>query len=167
MRKQNTGVAVLAAGPGETRQDTAFAQIVTLTGISADGSVTVSADADGPLVTARVAVPLSPAQLADAVARQQRVVVVFENGDRTLPLIVGLLQAGDLQQTAAKSTAPFVEADVDGRRVKVTAQDEIVLQCGPASITLRRNGRVIVRGTYVETHSDGTNRIKGGQVQIN
>ena len=25
---------------------------------------------------------------------------------------------------------------------------------------------MIVRGTYVETHSDGTNRINGGQVQI-
>ena len=38
---------------------------------------------------------------------------------------------------------------------------------GPASITLRRNGRVVIKGTYVETHSEGTNRIKGGQVQIN
>jgi len=60
-----------------------------------------------------------------------------------------------------------VEADVDGRRVRIVAQDEIVLECGQASITLRRNGRIIVRGTYVETHSDGTNRIKGGQVRIN
>jgi hypothetical protein len=49
----------------------------------------------------------------------------------------------------------------------VTAQDEIVLECGSASVTLRRNGRVIIRGTYIETKSDGTNRIKGGQVQIN
>ena len=57
--------------------------------------------------------------------------------------------------------------DVDGRRVKVTAQDEIVLQCGSASVTLRRNGRVVIRGAYVETHAEGTNRIKGGQVQIN
>jgi hypothetical protein len=32
---------------------------------------------------------------------------------------------------------------------------------------MRRNGKVIVRGTHVETHSDGTNRIKGGQVKIN
>jgi uncharacterized protein (DUF2345 family) len=56
---------------------------------------------------------------------------------------------------------------VDGKRVRVTAQDEIVLQCGSASVTLRRNGRVIIRGTYVESRSEGTNRIKGGQVQIN
>jgi hypothetical protein len=60
-----------------------------------------------------------------------------------------------------------VDANIDGRRVHIVAQDEIVLECGQASITLRRNGRIIVRGTYVETHSDGTNRIKGGQVRIN
>jgi hypothetical protein len=75
----------------------------------------------------------------------------------------------DSERTAAAepSALPIIEADVDGRRVRLTAQDEIVLQCGKASITLRRNGRVIVRGTYIETHSEGTNRIKGGQVQIN
>lgn len=60
-----------------------------------------------------------------------------------------------------------IETDVDGKRVRIVAKDEIVLECGKASITLRRNGRVIVRGTHVETNSDGTNRIKGGQVQIN
>ena len=60
-----------------------------------------------------------------------------------------------------------IEADVDGRRVRIVAKDEIVLECGQASVTLRRNGRIIIRGTYVETHSEGTNRIKGGQVRIN
>jgi hypothetical protein len=66
------------------------------------------------------------------------------------------------------NTGPQVlEADVDGRRVRIVAKDEIVLECGQASVTLRSNGRIIIRGTYVETHSEGTNRIKGGQVQIN
>lgn len=32
---------------------------------------------------------------------------------------------------------------------------------------LRRNGRVVIRGAYVETRSRGVNRIKGGSVQIN
>jgi uncharacterized protein (DUF2345 family) len=75
------------------------------------------------------------------------------------------------ETTASASTADsevqVIDANVDGRRVRIVAQDEIVLECGQASITLRRNGRIIVRGTYVETHSDGTNRIKGGQVRIN
>lgn len=63
--------------------------------------------------------------------------------------------------------ASIIEADVDGRRVRIIAKDEIVFECGQASVTLRRNGRIIIRGTYVETHSEGTNRIKGGQVRIN
>ena len=70
-------------------------------------------------------------------------------------------------QADEPAVMPCIEADVDGRRVRLTAQDEIVLQCGSASVTLRRNGRVVIRGAYVETHSEGTNRIKGGQVQIN
>jgi hypothetical protein len=69
-----------------------------------------------------------------------------------------LADAGEVQ---------VIEADVDGRRVRIVAKDEIVLECGQASVTLRRNGRIIIRGTYVETHSEGTNRIKGGQVRIN
>ncbi len=60
-----------------------------------------------------------------------------------------------------------IEADVDGKRVRIVARDEIVLECGEASITLRRNGRIVIKGTYIETSSEGTNRIKGGQVRIN
>jgi hypothetical protein len=69
--------------------------------------------------------------------------------------------------STADSEVQVIDANIDGRRVRIVAQDEIVLECGQASITLRRNGRIIVRGTYVETHSEGTNRIKGGQVRIN
>jgi hypothetical protein len=67
----------------------------------------------------------------------------------------------------AESDAEPLEAIVDGKRVVLDARDEIVLRCGKASITLRRNGRIVIRGTYVETRSQGTNRIKGGSVQIN
>jgi len=71
------------------------------------------------------------------------------------------------QSPAPDTDTQIIEADVDGRRVRIVAKDEIVLECGQASVTLRRNGRIIIRGTYVETHSEGTNRIKGGQVRIN
>ena len=57
--------------------------------------------------------------------------------------------------------------NLDGKRVRIVGSDEIVLECGNASITLRRNGRVVIRGTYVETASAGTNRIKGAAVRIN
>jgi hypothetical protein len=75
-----------------------------------------------------------------------------------------------LQAPVSHTAAPepqVVEADVDGRRVRIVAREEIVLECGEASITLHRNGRIVIKGTYVETSSEGTNRIKGGQVRIN
>ncbi len=71
------------------------------------------------------------------------------------------------QPAVPQEADPVIEADIDGRRVRIVAKDEIVLECGNASITLRRNGRIIIKGTYVETCSEGTNRIKGGQVRIN
>lgn len=60
-----------------------------------------------------------------------------------------------------------LEARVDGQRVVIEAQDEVVIKCGRATITLRRNGKIIIKGDYVETRATGTNRIKGGSVQVN
>jgi hypothetical protein len=65
------------------------------------------------------------------------------------------------------STGMPTEVSLDGRRVVLEASDEVVLRCGRASIILRRNGRVQIKGAYVETSAEGVNRIKGGTVQIN
>ena len=67
----------------------------------------------------------------------------------------------------APSPGSKLEAKVDGKKIIIEGEDEIVLVCGRASITLRRNGKVVVRGTYVETHSTGCNRVKGSSVKIN
>jgi hypothetical protein len=153
----------------------------------------VLVDTEGPVVAARLAVRTTVERVQMAIDHRQPAVVVFERGDRSRPLILGFLEPLDMNrlsseaasaapaasseahspneapesQADAPAVMPCIEADVDGRRVRLTAQDEIVLQCGSASVTLRRNGRVVIRGAYVETHSEGTNRIKGGQVQIN
>lgn len=74
---------------------------------------------------------------------------------------------GVLRPLGADAAAADVEARVDGRRVELDGRDEIVLRCGEASITLRRNGRVAIRGVQVETRATGVNRIKGGSVAIN
>jgi hypothetical protein len=141
--------------------------------LGAAGAVNVEFPGSGGAVVARMALPVTPGQLLAAVRTSQPVVLLFENGDRALPIVTGFIQPPQ-NETAIESTTEsqrntpqVIEADVDGKRVRIVAQDEIVLQCGNASVTLRRNGRVIIRGTYVETHSEGTNRIKGGQVRIN
>ena len=115
----------------------------------------------GPLPARSIAV-LDEASARRAMVESRDVVLAFE--DERPPqraIILGLLQP------ALGSDEPRLEARVDGKRVELTADDEVVLRCGSASITLRANGRVVIRGAYVETRSSGVNRIKGGTVLIN
>ena len=125
----------------------------------------------GP-VPARSVVPLDKAAAARAAADRQGAVLQFERGDPRLPVLMGLVQpAVRTPLLDALLDAPpkgsKLEAKVDGERVVIEGKEEIVLRCGQASITLRRDGKVVVRGTYLETRAKGTNRIKGGSVQIN
>jgi hypothetical protein len=170
MSTKDMSVAVLPER-SETTSDGAAAYIATIVSLTAEGAPEVRPVAGGPVVPARLAIAATREQIEAAIAQRQHAVVIFEGGDRTKPIVIGLIAPiapeAPVAQPEEPQQPPVIEADVDGKRVRVTAQDEIVLQCGSASITLRRNGRVVVRGTYVETHSDGTNRIKGGQVQIN
>ncbi len=170
MATRKSTVADRAETPPDGAADAATAQIATI--VSVDDGVPVLDIGDGPTVAGRLAIAATAARLDAAIRERHPVVVLFEHGDRRRPIVVGFLEtrpraARPAPRKAAGKPMPFVDVDADGRRLRVTAQDEIVLQCGKASITLRRNGRVILRGTYVESHSDGTNRIKGGQVQIN
>lgn len=127
----------------------------------------------GPL-GARTTLLLLGDALVRAVNAGQGALLVFENGDPALPILIGLVQTpqaiafGELLATARLPGPPTPrEARFDGERVVLEADREIVLQCGEASLTLRRDGKVLIRGAYIETHSKGVNRIKGGAVKIN
>jgi len=86
-------------------------------------------------------------------------------------VVTGALQGradrAPARAAAAQAPSSRLEAHVDGERVEIEGHDEVVLRCGEASITLRRDGRVAIRGTRVETEALGTNRVKGGIVEIN
>ncbi|MBK8255877.1 MAG: hypothetical protein IPK82_24820 [Polyangiaceae bacterium] len=89
----------------------------------------------------------------------REVALMFEAGDPRRPLIMGKM--------VSPLKASETEAVADGRRVEITAEEEIVLRCGESSITLTRAGKVIIRGSYVLSRSSGVNRITGGAVEIN
>lgn len=142
--------------------------------LDAQGAATVEFPGSAGALPARRVLTAPGTTSGGAITVGQEVVLTFENGDPTLPLILGCIErpARAAAPVASDTVASggelqVIEADVDGKRVHIVAQDEIVLQCGNASITLRRNGRIVIRGTYVESYSEGTNRIKGGQVRIN
>ncbi|HEX2657883.1 MAG TPA: DUF6484 domain-containing protein [Polyangia bacterium] len=128
----------------------------------------------GPL-RARATVALDGPTLNRAVVTGQGATLVFENGDPRLPIVTGLVQtdqaATPFQELLVSSPLGAgrgkVEARLDGERVVLEGKHEIVLKCGEASLTLRRDGKVVLRGAYVETYAKGVNRIKGGSVKIN
>jgi hypothetical protein len=93
------------------------------------------------------------------------VVLTFEKGDPALPVILGCVH--DPGARSLPERPGQVEMDVDGRRLVVTAKEQLVLRCGKASITLTRAGKILLDGTYVSNRSSGVLRLKGGSVQIN
>ena len=74
--------------------------------------------------------------------------------------------AAPADSSSASQSKP-VEVKLDGQQLVLSAEQEIVLRCGEASITLTRAGKVLIRGAYLLSRSSGVNRIKGGSVQIN
>ena len=100
----------------------------------------------------------------------REVALGFVGGNPALPIILGLIQkTGTSEQSTSLETPEnrLVDVQLDGDRLTLTADREIVLKCGKSSITLTREGKVILKGAYLSTHSTGVNRIKGGSVQIN
>ncbi|PTL84324.1 hypothetical protein DAT35_11485 [Vitiosangium sp. GDMCC 1.1324] len=144
-----------------------------MVGTAPDGAVLVDFPGNrvGPL-PARASLSLDAETLARAAAQRQGAILLFENGDPSLPLLVGLLQV--------QSSTPLIDAvlersledvpkvaRVDGRQVVIEGRDEVVLRCGKATLTLRRDGQVVLRGVNIRTEADEVQRIKGSKVQIN
>ena len=100
----------------------------------------------------------------DALLQGHPVLLVLENGDPALPIIVGLVE--DVLPNAAVVPADD-SFEINGRRVSFEGREEVVLRCGEASITLRADGQVIVKGTRVMSRASEANKIRGATVQIN
>ena len=158
--------ALLRAESLRSRAAAAAVVLGKIVAIDPEGTVRILLPGTPDSRPARVAADLSAEALAAAATEGRAAILAFEHGDPTLPIVMGLMRRTG-PATDDDGRAQEVDARVDGRRMHIVAQDEIVLECGSASITLRRNGRVVIRGEYVETYSEGTNRIKGGQVRIN
>lgn len=144
-----------------------------IVGVAADGHPLVDFDGNeaGP-APARHVVPMSPAALVSFAESQQEVLLSFERADASRPVITGILQSVTPPKppreggSAGAGERRLETTVVDGQRIRIEGKDEIVLSCGQASITLRRNGKVIIRGTHLESDSAGANWIRGFDIQV-
>ncbi len=62
------------------------------------------------------------------------------------------------------TSAPPAEA---AEEVLLEAKSNLTLQCGDGSITLRKDGKILIKGKNLVSLALETNRIKGGSVSIN
>jgi hypothetical protein len=140
--------------------------IGTFSGLGEAGQPLVTFDGAGedkPLVA------LSAVRLEDFDSGKQ-VALSFIHGDLQRPMILGLIhQPGSAKRDrkVEKLSDPELDVALDGERLTLTANREIVLKCGKASITLTSAGKIIIKGAYLSNTSTGLNRIRGGSVQIN
>jgi hypothetical protein len=127
--------------------------------------VLVQLDQGGPLVDFEGNPERKPLLASSTIALREpdlgrEAVLMFEDGDPRRPILVGLIQT-----VAAKEAV--VVAEVDGDSLELSAERQIVLRCGEASITLTRAGKVLIRGKYILSRSSGVNMVKGGIIHLN
>lgn len=129
----------------------------------------------GPL-EARLATALDASALRRAVERRQGAVLCFERGEPSRPIILGLVQEPTetplLDELLDESEVASAELIANGKRISLDevlggATDELVLRCGKASLVLRRNGQVLLRGENVQVDAGSVLRLRGGKTQIN
>jgi len=117
------------------------------------------------IISARSVVPLRRAQIGATV------VVLCEDGEVRKPIVLGIVQerpvAPEVGPAQEELTPGLVSVQADDDALVLSAERQIVLKCGAASITLTRAGKVLIQGAYVLSRSSGYNKIKGAAVDIN
>ena len=89
----------------------------------------------------------------------KEVLVAFDSAHPETPIVLGVIQPPIVPEA--------MEVTMDGKNVALSAHDSITLRCGDASITLNREGKIVIRGAHVVTHASGVNRIRGASVELN
>jgi hypothetical protein len=133
---------VVAGGPSSLAQT--GVTLGNLVALPSHGVPIVKIHALDGHLPARSCVPLD----ADDVGRE--VVLLFEDGNRDKPIVMGLVQRPG-----------------ERKAIVLTAEDGITLRSGDASITLHRDGKIVIRGAHVVSHASGVNRIRGGSIELN
>ena len=157
---------------GFRRELAPHVRIGYLVDFSPDGSprVDYAGNCSGPL-SAVIATSVSDDELRLAVSARREAVLLFDEDDPMKPIVVALVNKTQpcppRPTDEAAKTQKRIDIRIDDETVSLRAREQISFQCGDASITLRKDGKIVIRGAFVESHATGTNRIKGAAVKIN
>jgi hypothetical protein len=88
------------------------------------------------------------------------VLLIFENGDPTRPIIAGLVRRTIAVESRSRGTRPI-------RQLLLDAEEEVLLRCGKSSLLLRRDGKIVLKGVRIVSRASGVNKVQGATVQLN
>ncbi len=149
--------------------DTQYGQIAVgrVVDVDADGQpfVAFAGCANGPvLAKSLIVVP------RDSLIEAMSVLLAFEAGDMSRPVILGVLHDRIHPPTCddGRAVKPRPRSvTIDGESLTLEGKREVVLRCGKSSITLKKDGSIYMRGTRLLSRASETNKIKGASVGIN
>jgi hypothetical protein len=132
----------------------------TVVGTGSDGAVLVLCQGDQTrrllcdvVQTAYLPVLLEPGDT---------VVILVPDSEEGRGIIFGRIGQG---QVAPPEPDPAAE-DVPDELI-IEAKKNLTLKCGEGSITIRQDGKILIKGKDLVSHAQRMNRIKGGSVAIN
>lgn len=165
-KKMDEAVAVEASRP------ISYPVVGKIAAAKRNGEILVEFDDGGP-VPARLLSSVNRRELSNPESVGREVLLMFDRGLRTRPIIVGQLEniIGEMVsleiEPGEKETDQPKDAFVDQDRIVLNARKEILLRCGDGSITLHKDGKIVVLGTNLISRSRGPHKIKGASVSIN
>jgi len=123
--------------------------------------VVVSVQRDGILVSTRGREP----QLCDHLAGSLSTAVTV--GDDVFVWLPASLDDRGIILGAIRVGAPVATVAETPDELVVEAKSSLVLRVGDGSITIRNDGKILIKGKDLVSHAQRVNRIKGGSVSIN
>ncbi len=101
------------------------------------------------------------------------VLLSFIDNDIQRPVIIGFIhdrlfnRPGQDTEIDALVTDHYQSHTLTSNFIRLQGKDEIQLECGKSSLSLKRDGQVIIKGEKITNRARRVNKIKGANVKIN
>ncbi len=132
--------------------------------VSADGEIQVESDAeDLPLCCEFLRTSAGP-------------LPVLHSGDAVLyaadeiarrGYVLGVIQKYQVGGQAANGKLNHQNDEHEVRELKFNAAEKIEFRCGASTVTMNKNGKIVVRGRNITSRASEAQKIKGATVNIN
>lgn len=98
-------------------------------------------------------------------------------GNNNQPIIVGLIHeqlfshpGQEIQTDNTNIEMPieeYTQHKLNADFINIEGNDEIQFNCGKSSLSLKKNGQIIIKGEDITNRARSNNKIRGGSVKIN